>query len=128
MKSRKWLKELARDIIALGSLPFYLLVIARTVIGVYELFLLQLVTALVVLTAVSFFVKANMHIARGFVVFAFTSIFYKHMPFTLFAFAAWILALASVFYLKKPTKSIIIGVILGVAATAVAYFLAPRLQ
>ena len=60
-----WSKEVARDLIAFGSLPFYLVVVVRAVIGEHQLFFSLTVIALILLTFVSFFVEANMHIARG---------------------------------------------------------------
>lgn len=123
----KWLREGSRDIVALGGLPFYFLVMARAMIGVYNLFALQLAIALIFIIAVEFFVKANVHIARGFVVFAFTSIFYSHLPFTIFAFFAWLLAVAALLYLRKSLKSVLKGIVLGVVATAIANILAPLL-
>ena len=63
--SKDWKAVVARDLIALGGLPFYLLVVVRATIGSYHTFLSQVVVALAVLFLASRAVKnSNLHIAR----------------------------------------------------------------
>ncbi|MAG15676.1 hypothetical protein CMO88_01300 [Candidatus Woesearchaeota archaeon] len=119
----KWKKEIARDILALGGLPFYFIVLIRAIIGDYNLFVYQLLMAIAVLYILYFFVKqANLHIARGFIVSAFTSLFYKEIIFTVFAFFLWLAALASLFYLKTKPANIVKGIIIGIISAVVAYY------
>ena len=125
MKSNNWKKEIARDSIALGSIPFYFILIIRAIIGKYNIFVYQLVIALVVLTGLSFIVKkSNMHIARCFALWVFSSLFYKEMLFTVFAFILWVVVVISSYYLKAKKGAIIKGVLLGIISSGIAYYLA----
>ncbi|MDP7141286.1 MAG: hypothetical protein QF362_00900 [Candidatus Woesearchaeota archaeon] len=125
MKSNKWIKEIARDSIALGSIPFYFILIIRAVIGKYNIFVYQLLIALAVLVGFSFIVKkSNMHIARCFVLWMFSSLFYKDTLFTVFAFILWVVVVISSYYLKAKKSAIIKGVLLGLLSSGAAYYLA----
>ena len=119
----KWKQEVARDVLALGGLPFYFIVLVRATIGEYNLFVYQLLIAIAVLYLLYFVVKqANLHIARGFIVFAFTSLFYNDMTFTTSAFLLLLAAFAALFYLKTKPAVIAKGVVLGIVSTAVSYY------
>ncbi len=121
---KNWKYELARDSMAFGSILFYLIVLVRSTIGEYMLFVYQLLIALVFLIISSFFIKnANHHLARGFVLVVFTSLFYKDVPFTIFAALVWIFMICSAFYIKENKKSIYNGIVLGVIAALVSYYL-----
>ena len=123
--AKDWKKEVARDAIALGSIPFYLIVIIRAIIGQYAVFVYQVVIAFVVLVALSFVVKkSDMYIGRVFVLWVFTSLFYKHNLFTIFAFLLLVLVIGSSHYLKTKKNVIIKGVVLGIIGAGVAYYLA----
>lgn len=122
--SRNMKEEVARDLIALGGLPFYLLVLVRATIGSYHTFLSQVVIALPVLFLLSKFVKnSNLHIARGFILVVFTSIFYEAVSFTIFTVLVWVLMIFSLISLKVDAKEIIKGVALGIVSVVVSYSL-----
>jgi hypothetical protein len=115
---------IARDLIALGGLPFYSLVLVRAAIGDYLSFLLQVAAALPVLYLLSSLVRgANLHIARALILVVFTSIFYDALPFTVFSFLVWGVMIYSLIYLKTDTKAIIKGIALGVVSVALSYSL-----
>lgn len=117
-------EEVARDLIALGGLPFYFLVIVRSSIGDYFSFLCQILIALPVLYLISKVVKnSNLHIARGFILVIFTSIFYEAMSFTILSILVWGCMILSLTYLKVDTKEIIKGVALGVVSVIISYTL-----
>ena len=121
---KDWKKEIARDLMAFGSIPFYIIVLVRSLIGDYLTFVYQLLIAIVILIISSFIIKdTNHHIARAFVVVVFTSIFYKDLPFTFFAGLLWIIMIAAAFYIKLEKKSIYKGIILGIIATIISYYL-----
>ena len=46
---KNWKKEVARDIIAFGSIPFFGIVLARALIGPYWEFVYQIIIAFVLL-------------------------------------------------------------------------------
>lgn len=112
----------SRDLIALGGLPFYLLIIVRASIGDYPYFLSHVAVALPVVYLFSRIVKgSNLHIARALILVVFTSLFYEHLPFTVFASLVWILMILSLYHLKVPKKEIIKGIAAGVVSAAVSY-------
>lgn len=117
-------QEIARDLIALGGLPFYLLVVARSTVGSYYSFLCQVAIALPVLFLLSRVVRgSNPHIARALILVVFTSLFYRALPFTIFAALVWGCMIFSLMYLKVSTGEILKGIALGAASAAVSYAL-----
>tara|TARA_Y100000310_G_scaffold129409_1_gene128535 strand:+ start:171 stop:548 length:378 start_codon:yes stop_codon:yes gene_type:complete len=121
-------KEIARDLIALGSIPFYILVIARSLIGDYYLFFYQLIIALILLFLVNIIFKNfNQHLSRAFVLVVFTIIFYKQLIYTVFAVIVFLFLLVSLVYLKIDKKEISFGLVLGVISSLIGYYLAPFL-
>ena len=121
---KNWKYEIARDSMAFGSILFYLIVLVRSTIGEYLIFVYQLSIAITILILSSFIVKnANHHLARAFVLVVFTSLFYKDVSFTIFAALVWVFMIGSAFYIKESKKSIYNGIILGVIAALVGYYL-----
>ncbi len=121
---KDWKYGIARDSMAFGSILFYLVVIARSTIGEYLTFVYQLLIALAFLIISSFFIKkANHHLARAFVLVVFTSLFYKDAPFTVFAALVWVFMIGSAFYIREKKKSIYKGMVLGIIATVISYYL-----
>ena len=111
---KNWKKGIARDVMALGSIPFYFIVIIRAIIGKYAIFVLMKI-----------FRKSNAHIARGLILVVFTSLFYRDNLYTTFAFLLWIFMLISGFYIKIKKNEIIKGVLFGVIAASTSYYLSP---
>ncbi len=127
--AKEWRKEVARDCIALGSIVFYFIVIIRAIVGQYAIFVYQLLIALAVLIVLSLIVKkSDMYVARCFVLWVFTSLFYKHNLYTMFVFLVWVLVVVSSYYLKVKNKVVIKGIVLGVVSSGVAYYLAPMIS
>jgi len=121
---KDWKYEIARDSMAFGSILFYLIVIVRSIIGEYLTYVYQMVIAIIILILSSFIIKnANHHLARAFVIMAFTSLFYKDNLFTFFAVLLWIFMIGSAFYIKINKKSIYKGIVLGFIATIISYYL-----
>lgn len=117
-------EEVARDIVALGGLPFYLLVLVRAAIGEYASFLVQVAAALPVLYLLARFVKgSNLHIARALILVVFTSLFYKALPFTIFSSLAWFGMIYSLSYLKTGAREIFKGTALGIVSVIISYAL-----
>jgi|TARA_B100001971_G_scaffold212820_1_gene244023 hypothetical protein len=121
---KDWKYELARDSMAFGSILFYIIVIARAIIGDYMIFVYQLLIAIAILILSSLIIKnTNHYIARTFVLVVFTSLFYKDALFTIFAVLLWLFMIGSAFYMKENKKSIFKGIILGIIAALVGYYL-----
>tara|TARA_Y100000310_G_C20170150_1_gene573277 strand:- start:196 stop:573 length:378 start_codon:yes stop_codon:yes gene_type:complete len=118
-------KEVARDLIALGGIPFYLLVVIRSLIGEFTTFLIQLGIAFVLILIISLLIKeTNQPLARGLALATFTSLFYKDLVFAIFVGILWIVMIGSTYYLNKEIKPILKGSIVGIIAVSISYFLA----
>jgi hypothetical protein len=117
------LKEICRDLLAFGSLPFYFIFIIRAWIGNYMSFVYQLILSFIILFVISFFVRNNQHLGRAFILVFFSSLFYADSRFTIFAYLLWILMLVCAYYLKQDKKELILGVILGILSSLVSYYL-----
>jgi len=121
---KNWKKEIARDLLALGGIPFYFIVIIRAIIGEFTPFVYQLVIALIILFILSrMFKNSNQYIARALALVVFTSLFYKEMLYTTFASLLWISMIASLVYLKVKSNKIVKGVLFGIISSIVGYYL-----
>ena len=114
----------ARDLIALGGLPFYLLIIVRSTIGDYLSFVYHVVIALSVLYLLSVIVRgSSLHIARALILVVFTSLFYKANAFTIFSILVWGCMIYSLVYMKTGAREIIKGIALGMVSVIISYSL-----
>ena len=121
--SKSWLKEIARDLMALGSIPFYFLVIIRSIIGEYAIFVYQMIIAAIAVLILGFIIKnSQLHVARSLVIVIFTSFFYKEVIYTAFASLVWILLLVSAYYVRKNMGYISRGVIVGVLSALIGHY------
>ncbi|MBU2616550.1 MAG: hypothetical protein KKB79_01050 [Nanoarchaeota archaeon] len=119
-----WKKEFTRDVLALGSWVFYVLVIGRAMIEPYRPFLDQVIIAGIFIIAVSIFLKNfDDYIARGFVLVVFTSLFYESLVYSVFAVAVGLLLIFSSYFVRKNILSIIKGLLIGLMVILVGYFL-----
>ena len=124
--ANNWKKEVARDLIAFGSIPFYIIIIIRAVIGKYQPFINQLVIAIIGVLLLSLIMKeSNQYLARGFILVVFTSLFYKEMLFTGFAVLLFLGMVYSAYYRKEKIKVIVNGCILGAVSSLASYYLSP---
>ncbi len=125
MISQTWHKEIARDIISLGSIVFYFLVVGRALVGPFWVFLTFLSSAAVVLFILYLLQREfELYIARGIILAIGTSYFYGDFIFTLFAAAVYILMVISSSFLGNSTVKIIKGIIFGLISTGVGYLIA----
>jgi len=125
---QNWKKELARDAMAFGSILFYAIVIIRAIIGKYMPFVYQLLIALAVLVILSFVIKkANHHIAKAIPLVVFTSLFYKDDLFTIFTVLLFVFMLGSAYYIKIKKIEIFNGILIGLIASLVGYYLSSLL-
>jgi len=121
---KNWKYEIARDLMAFGSILFYLIVLVRSTIGEHKIFVYQLLIALAILILSSLVVKhANHYLARALVMVVFTSLFYKDVPFTIFASLLWVFMIGAAFYIKETKESVTKGIVLGIIAAIISYYL-----
>ena len=120
---KDWKKELARDFIALGSIPVLILVIARIWILDNPAYLFQVIIGGVLFLLLAFLFKSNIYSGLALVMAFFLSLHYNDLKFTIFASSAYILLLASLIYLKYDKKKIFAGIVLGAICTAIGYWI-----
>ncbi|MCK5321068.1 hypothetical protein KAJ38_00660 [Candidatus Pacearchaeota archaeon] len=125
MKERStWKKESARDLISLGGIPFFLLVLARVYLLNIPEYFNQFVFSGTIFLILFFIFKLNLYSGMGFIVLIFTSLFYSEMTFFIFGLIAYILVIASLLYLKHDTKKVFLGILAGMVGVATGYLLA----
>ncbi len=122
-----WKKEVARDLMALGSIPFLILVLARiTMLGNFKI-LFHISVAILLLSAIYLKVKVNYHAAVIVILIIFTSLFYESYFYLAFASAVGVAALyAMEKYLKH--KRVVQGALVGVFCSIISYLLELPLQ
>jgi|SRR3989338_48817 len=115
--NRTWFDELLRDIIAFGSLPFFLIVVIRTLINnkittvTYQLGLSLILICIFYLIFWKW--KFEIHAALSLPLVIFVSLYYQDLKFTIFVLVIFILLLASLLYLKYDWKKVSLGLIMG---------------
>ncbi len=122
-----WKKEITRDTVALGSIPFYFVILVRAVIGKYAPFVYQLLIALIILFISAKIIGSNQHIARGLIIVVFSSLFYKDILFTVFASVLLAMVILSLLYLKVEGKEVAKGALLGAISVTISFYLTPLL-
>ena len=114
--------ELARDLIALGGLPFFLLVIIRVSINPDFHYILQFVIAGILFFILKFLFKSETHSGFALILLLFIGNYYGDLKFLIFATLMYFLLIASLFYLKKNNKEILKGILFGGISSAISYF------
>jgi len=126
---KPWKKEFARDLIALGSIPFYFIVTIRAVIGEFTPFVSHLVMALLVYFVLSkVMASSDPYVARSLILLIFVSFFYRVMLFTVFAVVLWLCILWAQKYLRVKNNALLKGVLLGLISSGVSYILTTLLR
>ncbi len=119
----KWQKEVSRDLIALGSIPFLVLYLTRIwMIDNYSQ-MFQISISVVFLLIVYFATrKIDLHISIMVVLAFFTSYFYESVRFSIFASAILLLTVyGAVVHLKR--KHVYFGLVAGAIATLLGYLI-----
>ncbi len=132
MSKINWKKEVARDFLALGSLPFYAIVTARAVIGIHAVFVYQVVFGLIIFHLLDWGLRksrgfnSDQHVGRAFLLTFFSSLYYDRLFFAIFAFLLFEGIIISSHYLKteKQRKTILWGLLFSGLAALTAYLVA----
>jgi hypothetical protein len=126
MGSDNWKINLAEDFLSLGSIIFFIIVIARALIGPYWIFVLNLlISAICAIIFWFIFRQTNNQISRAIILVVFTALFYNEIKFTFFVIIILFLILISAIYLKKEKKGRILGFISGIISSLISYWLSP---
>ncbi|MBI2451449.1 hypothetical protein HYV50_00040 [Candidatus Pacearchaeota archaeon] len=117
-------KQTSRDLLALGSWVFYLLVIIRALIKPYRPFADQLIISALVLLMLSIFIKnSEFYVSRALLLAIFTSLFYQDILFAILAVITFLLLITGSYYLENRTIKTVRGLILGAISFIVGYYL-----
>ncbi len=119
---KEWLREQARDLIAVGSIPFLALTVARvSVITAY--YPMQFIISSILFFILKMIFKAELHAGIGFILVTFISLFYRSALFTIFASIVYAGVIISLFYLKRDTRLIVKGILLGMISAGMGYII-----
>ena len=122
MKKEGFWRELARDFVALGSIPVLILVIARVWILDNPAYLSQFLIGGILFLILAFIFRSDLYSGLGLVMTFFLVLFYNDLKFTIFIILVYIGLLLSLVYLGEEKKKILRGIFLGVLSTAVSYY------
>jgi len=118
-----WIKEIERDILALGSIIFYFLVIGRALVGPFWALFTQLIIAAVIFIIIFILTKKfDTYISRGFILALFTSLYYESIIYSVFASTILILIIISSYHLGNPLRKIMLGIFVGLLCSAAGFF------
>ena len=123
-----WKKEAARDVIALGGVPFYFIVVVRVLIGeslspFYTLTYQFLLAALLIFLLSKAIKNSNNYVSRSLALLFFTSLNYNDNFYTIFVSILWILLLGSLVYIKTKKSDIVAGFVVGLLSTGIAHII-----
>jgi hypothetical protein len=117
------LKELARDIVSLGGIPFFLLVLVRMSILPSWVYFFKILIAGILFFTIYPFMKQEFHSGLAIIILIFLSFNYNDLIFTIFSSIAYISMLVSLVYLKEKKRKVLFGIVFGVAASLLSIFL-----
>ena len=120
---KRWLKELARDLIALGGIPFLIIVIVRTSLLDKWYYPMQFVVGALIFFLLMFLFRANLYSGIGLIILVFTSLYYGDLQFTIPAIFFYLVLIGALFYLKEKRSMIIKGILFGIISSLISYYL-----
>lgn len=118
--NKEWVKVLARDLTALGGIPFLILTIVRVSFG--EIYYpMQFIISSALFFILNSILKGRMRAGIGLILVIFTSLYYNHALFTIFALLVYVGIVVSLFYLERSGGKILKGILLGLISAAAGY-------
>lgn len=117
----RWKTELARDFVALGGLPFFVLVLIRVWILDNLTYFMQFFVAGVVVGVIWIFVRQNYYVALSFVALFFTGMYYADFVYWVFGSIVWIGVVGCSWYLSRNWKKVVVGILVGIFSVGVSF-------
>ena len=120
---KSWKKEVIRDLMALGSIPFLILVLVRVAMVANFKIIFHVIVSLILFYLISLSIKGmNNHLGRLTILVVFTSYFYASLLYTSFAIAT---AIATAYGIKKyyQGKKIFTTIMISLLCAGLAYLL-----
>lgn len=115
--------EVSRDVLALGSTVFYVLVVLRTLVGPFPTFTSRLVLAAIVMVLAAQLVEFDGHVARGMAAGFFLGLYYRNAFFNIFASLTWLSLVYAAYRLGSEKAVIGKGVAVGAISIAAGFYL-----
>jgi Na+-transporting NADH:ubiquinone oxidoreductase subunit NqrB len=119
---KDWKKEIARDLIALGSIPFFILVMVRIALLNNPLYFYKFLIAGIFFVLIFILFRANIYSGLGLISLIFTAVHYADIKYWIFASLVYVLLVYSLYYLKYEWKNIFWGIIFGAIGIFISYF------
>lgn len=118
-----WIKRIERDVLALGSIVFYFLVLGRALVGPFVVLITQLITAGVILFLIYIVHRRfDTYLARGIILAIFTSLFYDNTIYLVFVSIVFVIMILSSYHIGSSKQNILKGVIFGAIGSVIGYF------
>lgn len=118
-----WKKELARDFIALGGLPFFAIVLIRVYILSQPTYFYQFLIAGGLFFVVYVLLHQSIYSGLGLIALFFTANHYQDNKYSVFGTLIYFGLLISLNYLGKDKKKIVWGVVIGAIAIFISMML-----
>ena len=114
MKKVDWKEELARDIVAFGSVVFFLLVVVRIWLLDDVVYLGQILASGVIFLVLFYFFRISLYSGLALIVFLFTGLYYSDPRYWIFGGIVYLGLLYSLVYLGRDKRNVLMGVLLGI--------------
>lgn len=122
-----WLKEVARDLIAIGGVPFFVIVLLRIWILDTPAYLAQLFIAGSLFLFFTFIFRNSIYSGLSLIALFFTSLVYEESRYTILGGVAYVILIGSLFYLKKDWKKILLGILFGAISAGISYYVVKQI-
>ncbi len=116
-----WKKELARDFIALGGIPFFILVVVRIWLLDNNFYLGEIAFAGILFLLFAYLFKFNYYSGFALISLIFTGIHYADIRYWIFASLVYLSLLGSLVFLEK--KKIYLGILVGGLMSGIGYLI-----
>ena len=118
----EYIKDLARDLIAIGSPIFFIIVLTRVYLLSNWEYFSQFLIAGVLFYIAAILLKTDKRAGLGVVLLIFMTIFYNNENFSWFARGLFILFIGALYYLEVEKLEIAKSIALGAITTGISYY------
>jgi len=124
-----WVREVERDVRALGGVVFYLLVLGRALVGPFwDLAVPLVVIGVALVVAFPWLRAVDLYLTRALVAAVLVSRHYDDPVFASFAAVVFALMVVSAVRLGRPIPDVVRGVAVGAVAAAVGVAIATAID
>jgi hypothetical protein len=124
---KEWLNETFRDLISLGGIPFFLLVVVRIFILDNTPYLLKVIFAGILFAGFYFTLKGEYHAGLSLICLIFLSLHYGEPRFTILGTVFYFILIGSLIYLGKKKKEVIKGALFGLLSSVIGYYVVQKI-